>query len=304
MRSISKLSSSVFILIATLYSDQTFARPNYNIDHLATRMFSVIGPKDGVIRDDLLYLLGNERDERGRFAVYDLSTPTVPVERGFAVLPFGNAQSMIIDEDIAFIMHSAGIGIFDISDPWHLRAIDSIEVYRPFSMAYRDNVLYVSLPENLLRIYSFRGNNHQVELLDETDVGDTLRCMTTYEDKLLAGGRRFKVYSLDDPGELRLIGAVDSTAYDIVVKEDHAFVAKNTEGVSIYQLSNDRDPEFRNSIRVSDALDLALWMGVLMVCQQSYFDHEGTPYADIFVYNLRNPASPNLFGARRYPGPG
>ena len=300
-----KTKSSIFLLAITcsILASVAMAQPIYNIEHLSTRMFT-ISPTDGVIRDSLLFLVGNDQDRNARFAVYDIGTPTAPVERGYAVLPFSSPQSIILAEGIAFIMHPGGVGLFDISDLWHIRLLNSIEVERPFSMALRDNVLYLSRSENLLNVYSFTGDNHQVELLDEIDVGDTLRCMTTYEDKLLAGGRQFKVYSLDDPSSPNLIGMIDSTAFDIVVKDNHAYVARNQEGVSIYLLSDNDDPEFRNRIRISDALDLALWQGDLMVSQSTQWDDDGCPMGQILVCNLDNPSSPRQFGYSNSPQPG
>ncbi len=288
--------TACFITAVTAFiGGSSFAQPDYNIEHLATRMFTIF-PSDGVIRDSLIYLVGEDPNDNARFAVYDISTPTAPVERGYAILPFA-ALSIILDEDIAFIMHPAGVAIFDIRDPWHIQSIDSIEVEPPFSMALRDNVLYVSRSENLLNIYSFSGDNHQVELLNEVDVGDTLRCMTTYEDKLLTGGRRFKVYSLDDPAEPRLIGTVDSTTYDIVVKNNHAYVARFTEGVSIYRLSNEGDPEFISRLGINYALGLTLWQGNLVVGQHILWDGENNPpTAQILTYDLTNPAVPRYNG--------
>jgi hypothetical protein len=210
------------------------------------------------------------------FAIYNVSNPyDIPLYLDMMTID-GNITDIEIQGRYAYVVSNkfySGMGntfrILDIADPTNIIERDGVQFFEPYGVFVDGHIAYIANGEFGLNI---------VNVSDAYSIGLGVGYLNTpgnSSDVLVEGNLAYiadgpagvRIVNVRDPTNPTFVGTYDTAgfAYRLALQGDTLYVADGTNGLVVLDVSHPQHPLYVDSYALSDARDVALYGGVVVV---------------------------------------
>jgi hypothetical protein len=219
--------------------------------------------------------------------VFDVSTPTIPVEIGLWDT-VGGCSDVAVSSEYAYVTADDGLHVIDVSTP--AIPVEIGDFYTPSrleSVAVSGTHVYVVGDDLTVIDVSSPANPVEVGWYYSGGVGISVAgtyAFVSYESLSSSGQDYLKVFDVSDPTDPGWVASAATTeAGEVVVADNHAYVATRYNGVSVVDVSRPTDPNEVVLIETEGlAADVAVASGYAFVVED-WFGMEIFEASPIFI---------------------
>ena len=253
--------------------------------------------QDLAVSGDYAYALGYPSE----VLIIDLTTPELPVDYGVFFIPISElwAPRIMAQDNLLYVIGSSGMVIYDISSP--LRpALECIydSTANLSGIGVRDTLLILGTRDSTLIILNTvdPSSPHQITSME---MGYPVRDIDVVDDIAFISGDQFLALDISNPYDIQILGSYDQWAMNAEIAGDYAYLAADTEGIAILDISTLDGIEWLTSVDMNDGTDVAV-TGDLMVAGYDWYygEDEYGRYVGHFIcaWDVSEPHSPTYLG--------
>jgi len=210
---------------------------------------------------------------------------TVSVVTGLA-----NCTHLALYEDYAYVAYDAGIEIFNISDPYNLTSVGTLN-FSARRVTVDGSLLYVAGSNLSMRIFDLQIPTSPVVLGTYGAGGGayeiTIDGSLAYIARATAG---MEIVDVSDPANPTFVSSVATTpdpVWVVATLDDYAYLAAGASGLLVYDVSNPTSPVLTGSAETFDLFDIDIIGNSIVVAGDSPVGRGG-----VEIYDVSNPANP------------